>query len=79
MRALLLSDKLRLFHAGLAFQGERASQSTSLTKPHGVLVRQRSWRQSPELAAMGDPHPALPTPAPPQRGRDGVCAAIRKC
>lgn len=64
MQTLLLSDKLRLCHAGPAFQGERASQSMLLTKPHSVFVKQMSRQQSRELRAAGDPHPGLPTLAP---------------
>lgn len=49
---LLLSDKLWLFHVGLAFQGERASQSILLGLP------------DQEFQAMGDPNPGPSTLAP---------------
>ena len=64
MQTLLLSHKLRLFHVGVAFQGEGASQSILVTKSHSVFVRQMSRQQSWARRAMGHPHPGLPTLAP---------------
>lgn len=61
MQALPLSHKPWLFHMGMAFQEERASQSISVTNPQ---CPHEADEQSWELQTMGDSNLQLPTLAP---------------